>query len=214
MVRLMTVATDRSTVIFLVDTSGSMFGQKIEAVNAAIAECIEVIRNHNNDGSIQMGYATFDEKWGDFVIKDDIGTVGFKVKSNPDGFYNLTSFQCLYEGLERCLTLFNNENTIGKSKLCLFLITDGKPADSGEYTEVLERVKSMNAFRNAERYVVMVGSDNGMDNDVLEFVGYKADKIVKLNDAASTLLKVSFLSGSSGDDSSADAARYNRIFGD
>ena len=55
MVRLMTVATDRSTVIFLVDTSGSMFGQKIEAVNAAIAECIEVIRNHNNDGSIQMG---------------------------------------------------------------------------------------------------------------------------------------------------------------
>ena len=72
----------------------------------------------------------------------------------------------------------------------------------------------MNAFRNAERYVVMVGSDNGMDNDVLEFVGYKADKIVKLNDAASTLLKVSFLSGSSGDDSSADAARYNRIFGD
>lgn len=212
---LMTVATNKSTVIFIVDTSGSMFGQKIEAVNAAIAECIEVIRNHNNYNSIQMGYATFDEKWGDFIVKDDIGTVGFKVKSNADGFYNLTSFQCLYEGMERCLAVFNNEKTIGKSKLCLFLITDGKLADGGEYTEVLERVKNMNAFRNAERYVALVGSDvNGMDNDVLEFVGYKADKIVKLNDAASALLKVSFLSGSNNNDSLADTARYNKIFGD
>ena len=211
----MAVIANKATVIFLVDTSGSMFGQKIEAVNAAIAECLEVIRNHNNDNSIQMGYATFDEKWEDFVVKDDIGAVSFKVRSNSDGFYSLTSFRCLYEGMERCLEVFGNEKNNGKSRLCLFLITDGKPADSGEYTEVLERVKSMNVFRNAERYVALVGSDaNGMGNDILEFVGYKADKIVKLNDAASALLKVSFLSELNNNDNSADTARYNKIFGD
>lgn len=208
---IVTVDISRPTIIFVVDTSGSMFGQKIEAVNAAIAECTEVIRNHNSSNSLQMGYVTFDEKWGDFVIKNDIGTIDFKVKANADGFYNLTSFQCLYKGLERSLGDFNNS----KSGLCLFLITDGKPADGGEYTEVLERVKNMDAFRNSERYVALVGNDvNGMDNDVLEFVGYKADRIVNLNDAASTLLKVSFLSGSNNSNNAAEAARYNTIFGD
>ena len=207
------VAVDKSksTVIFIVDTSGSMFGKKIEAVNAAIAECTEVIRNHNVNNSLQVGYASFNEKWGNLVIKNDIGTVSFRVQANADGFFNLTSFQCLYEGLEKELDDFSTS----KSGLCLFLITDGKPADGGEYTDILERVKNMNTFRNSERYVAIVGSEeNGMNNDILEFVGQKADRIVNLNDAASTLLKVSFLSGTNSSNNAADAARYNTIFGD
>lgn len=201
----------KNTIIFIVDTSGSMFGQKIEAVNAAIAECTEVIRNHDNGRYLQMGYATFDEKWGRIVLKDGVGTAAFGVESNSDGFYNLTDFQCLYEGLEKDLRKFDKSD-LG---LCLLLITDGKPADSGEYTDVLERVKSMDAFRKAERYVVLVGNDvNRLDNNVLEFVGFQADRIVKLNDVASTLSKVSFLSISGENSNAADAARYNSIFGE
>ena len=207
----MNVDLSKHTVILFVDVSGSMYGQKIEAVNAAIAECVEVIRNHNINNSIQIGYAAFDDKWRDFMIKEDVGSINYKICPNADGFYNLTYFQRLYEGIEKCLSVFNN----AKTKLCLLLITDGKPADSGEYTEVLERVKSMDSFRRAERYVALVGNDtNGRDNDVLEFVGFKADKIVKLHEVADTLRKVSFLSGISSSDNLMDAKRYNTIFGD
>lgn len=203
--------TSKHTIIFIVDTSGSMYGQKIEAVNAAVAECAEVIRNNNRDNSLQVGYVTFDEEWGNLVVKNEIGTVGFKIKANADGFYRLTKYQCLYEGVENCLVGFNNS----KTKLCLLLITDGKPSDSGKYIDVLERVKNMDAFRNSERLVALVDNEvNGMDNDILEFVGYKADKVVKLNDVVSALLKVSFLSGFNSGSNSANADHYNTIFGD
>ena len=207
----MAVRINKSTIIFIIDTSGSMYGQKIVAVNAAIAECAEVVRNYDKNSNLQIGYATFDERWGGISLKKNIDIETFKITANPDGFYRLTSFQVLYEGLENELCISDNNCCA----LCLVLVTDGKPADSGEYTDVLERVKSTNVFRYAERFVALVGNDvNGMDNDVLEFVGFKADRVVKLNDAASALLKVSFLSTFGQGSDTGDAAIHDSIFGD
>ncbi len=208
----MSVSKNTVTVIFIVDTSGSMYGQKIAAVNAAIAECLAVLRKYQNKNeNLMTGYITFDEKIGNFILKKDLGTVVFKVEPNGSGFYNMTLFSCLYEGMDKVLRNYQNF----RSDLCLFLITDGKPADSGEYTEPLEKVKSLEPFRRADRYVVLVGNDvNGMDNDVLEFVGFKANQVVQLSDLSGVLERMQMLAADAGSSYADDKERYKLIFGD
>lgn len=205
----MNVSENMVTIIFIVDTSGSMYGQKIEAVNAAVAECLEVLGKYQKKDGLMIGYVSFDETMGNIVLKKDLEAEIFKVSPNSDGFYKMTSFSGLYSGI---YDIFRKQQT---GDLCLFLITDGKPADSGEYTDALEKVKSLDAFRTADRYVALVNNDvNGMDHDVLEFVGFKADKILQLPDLSNTLSKVQALNFDHSDGSADDEKRYNSIFGD
>ena len=202
----MSVSKSIVTVIFIVDTSGSMCGQKIESVNAAVAECLGVlIKYQTGNENLMTGFLTFDEKAGDLVWERDGGAAVFKVKPKSNGFYSMTSFSCLYEGLYAVLRECQTD------RLCLFLITDGRPTDSGEYADALEKVKSLEVFRRADRYVVLSGNDTGgIGNDVLEFVGFQADKIIHLSDLSGCMAKVQMLTADDG----GNKARYESIFGD
>lgn len=194
-----------ATLIFLVDTSGSMFGQKIQSVNAATAECLEVLRENQTD-SLEIGYVTFHEQMGQIVLKKNMTAPVFQVLSNSSGFYPMTSFACLYKGI--CKLLADD----WREQLYLILVTDGKPVDTGEYTQFLEQAKSLENFRRAERYVALVGNETDMVNtDVLNFVGFQADKIFPLAHSSSLM---SHIRGEIfGSEKSGNETQYDQIFG-
>ncbi len=184
--------TNVVTVLFIVDTSGSMYGQKIGSVNAAMAECIESVRQlkqwHNYVCRVE--FATFDENMKEPVMMEDLNYSAipyFEVEAKWNGFYSLTSFYGLYRGIQTYLEKGQGQT----GQLYIFLITDGKPADRGTYMERLERVKSMERFRKAKRYVVLVGNEKiTTDNDILEFVEFQANKVIGLVDLSSEILKI------------------------
>ena len=206
----MIAMSNKVTILFLIDTSGSMYGRRIEAVNAALVECMNVLDMSPRKNDISVGYVRFDERMGTLILQNDFTPKTYSVKANSDGFYNTTSFACLYNGLYDVIGDLQDVDS-----LYMFLISDGKPVDSGEYNEIYERVNSNNVFKNAERYVAVVGDEDlRMNDDVLKFVGSNAANVVKLRDISSLFAKLSFNSDSSAAASEADSDRYSNIFGD
>ncbi len=81
--------------LFLIDTSGSMHGQKISAVNAVLAECFDEMRDTDACGGfkIYIGAAVFHEEIK--VIQEagralqDLACAA--VEKGEDGFWPVTS---------------------------------------------------------------------------------------------------------------------------
>ena len=202
--------SNKVTILFLIDTSGSMYGRRIEAVNAALVECMNVLDMSSRKNDISVGYVRFDERIGTLILQNDFTPKTYSVKANSDGFYNTTSFACLYNGLYDVIGDLQDVDS-----LYMFLISDGKPVDSGEYNEIYERVNNNSVFKKAERYVAVVGDEDlRINEDELKFVGSYADNVIKLRDLSSLFAKLSFNSDSSAAASEADSDRYSNIFGD
>jgi len=166
--------------VFIIDTSGSMYSNKMAAVNAALVECIDVICNNISQYGvgINVSYMTFDSSASSIQYISDIRNKGFpkfEVKSE-NGFYKITRFDALYDGII-CFTQNRKPANAG-----IILVTDGKVIDTSKYAEKLEIVKNNDYFRKANRLVACVEKDDYVsDSDLLEFVGFKADKIIDLN---------------------------------
>ncbi len=177
--------------LFLIDTSGSMHGQKISAVNAVLAECFDEMRDTDACGGfkIYIGAAVFHEEIK--VIQEagqDLACAA--VEKGEDGFWPVTSYACLYRGLREIL----DERKAWREeceRLYIFLVTDGKPADTGEYAEEMELTANNSRYKKADRYVVFVGEESDrFREDMLHFVDYKADKILKLEDLTGEVSKI------------------------
>ena len=203
----MSVSDDKLMVLFLVDTSGSMYGQNIAAVNAAVAECVEVIDKYGDKSKVTIGYASFDEEMSDVVFREGVETFSFAVIPNSDGFYKTTSFASMYKGLYDYIQHVQNP-----PRMIWILITDGKSIDEDECFAYIERIKSKEVFRKAVRYVGVVGSDpKGMKNEVLEIVDYKMNRVVRL-DALSSVLSLNPFLSLNADEAALDD-KINAVFG-
>ncbi len=179
---------------FIVDVSGSVHGQKIAAVNAVLTECLDELKSIDGmvNDTLCMGLIAFSDKMEVINEGEPVSSITLPqivVKQGEDGFYPITSYACLYDGMERVvkeLSLMGKKN----NQNYLFLVTDGKAADSGEYMEQLENAKNCVAYKKAYRYVAIVGDDlEVLDSDTLCFVDYKADRIMKLVDLPSEISK-------------------------
>lgn len=203
------------TVIFLIDTSGSMYGNKIAALNASMVECWETLRAYSrkHKGLLKIGYATFDEKMSTIMFvpnMEEAEAPQFSVDKRSDGYYALTSFRCIYEGIENYIKNRKDKDATH----CFYLVTDGKPVDSLKYTEIMEQVKSTDVFRHAKRIAAVVEKDsNSVDKDLLEFVGYKADKVIELNHLSNEVEQMLTWEFEDASDTNDSNAKYDSIFG-
>ena len=181
--------TNRITFWFIVDVSGSMYGENIASVHASLAECINELKSPDAMAGkdIYVKVLTFGDKLEvlnpgeeikDFVLPQ------FVVKKDEDGFYPITSYKCLYEEMYHLL----EEDS---EKDYYLLLTDGKVIDTGEYEEALERIQNCLTYKNAEKYVALVGTKNHMiDNDIMKFVDFKGDKIIELEHLSDEISKI------------------------
>jgi len=174
-------------VLFMVDTSGSLYSNRISAVNAALVECIGVIRNKMGEQSeIDVYYGSFDEIKRPIEKFENIANENLPEMKivEENGFYKLTLFSKLYEDLNE---FFSTKSYVSGDFL-IVLITDGKASDSMKYMAELNKVKEIAEFREATRIVARVGGDiTSTTQDVFEFVDNNAAKIVDLTNLASTL---------------------------
>lgn len=202
--------------LFVVDVSGSMYGQKIASVNGVLAECLSEIRQlaAATNYEILVSVAIFAEKMRMEVQNEPavkVSTPRLQVVKQSSGFYPLTSYSCLYQGME---AIFENNMLNDGNKgnnTFVFLFSDGKP-DSEAYERALRTAKSSETFRNAIKYVVLTNmKSKEFRRDILLFADGREERVLEEQEVPAEIgkLQMTFFA-----DTASQGSRdpYDRIF--
>ena len=183
------------TMFFLIDTSGSMEGSKIGAVNSAMEEVMPIIgdiSDKNPDAEIKIAVLDFSSevKW----LYDEPKTASNFQWRNVDA-KGMTSLgdACLH--LEEKLHQSNGfmKSASGSFAPVFILMSDGEPTDN--YQLGLNKLKNNNWFKEGLRFAIAIGDD--ANKDVLEeFTGSKEAILVvhKIEQLKTLIKKVSVTS--------------------
>lgn len=204
-------------ILFIIDVSGSMYGQKIASVNASLTECMAELKQivHVGGHNVKISLITFAEKMRVLKNNENLDSVSIphiNVEAQGDGFYPVTSFGCLYNGLK--LIFENSSMWDGKDgkNTFVFLFSDAKPVDEKAYNAAYEDIQNNTSFRNSVKYFGYVedGSDK-FNRETVRFVENKADHIVRASEMSGEIskLQMTFFADFT---SQSDKAKYDQIF--
>lgn len=176
------------TLFYLVDTSGSMCGSRIGTVNAAMEECIPLLKEvaaANDDAEIKVAILQFSS--GCSWVTPASGPVGLdEIIWNDLQADGLTEFGAALKELDKKLS--RNEylkSQTGAYAPVILLLSDGGPTDNWE--EGLIKLKENNWFKHAIKIAIDI--ESGSDRSVLaEFTG-NPEAILDAKDTA-TLKKM------------------------
>ena len=152
---------------FVIDTSGSMYGTKIGAVNTAIREVIPELRTAGgSDAEIKIAALLFsnDCRW---VYQEPISVHDFQW--NPVEAFGVTVMGAAFKELASKMSknAFLNAPSASVAP-AIFLMSDGYPTD--EWQEGLNLLKKNRWFKYAIKVAVAIGDD--ADHTILtEFTG-------------------------------------------
>ncbi|MBO5297943.1 MAG: VWA domain-containing protein [Candidatus Homeothermus sp.] len=177
------------TLFFLIDTSGSMSGNKIGAVNDAIVNVLpmlEDISSSNPDAEIKVAALEFSNgtKW---LYNEPKSVEDFKWIDVQAG--GLTSLG------EACLELNSKLSRSGYMKSAsgsyapaIILLSDGGPTDN--FDGGLQSLQGNNWFKNAIRIAIAIGDD--ADLDVLARFTGNSEAVVKVQniDALKQIIRI------------------------
>ena len=160
--------------LFVIDNSGSMEGEKIGAVNNAIRDIMTImpeIQEDTSDADIMISALTFsdDAKW---VYAEPQRVTEFKWKDiRTDG---CTDLSCAYDELSKFLCRRSNGGKmpdIGGVAPIIILMSDGMPT-SYDWEEHLKELKKKGWFKVALKYALAIQIDTQEAMDVLsKFTG-------------------------------------------
>lgn len=176
------------TLFYLVDTSGSMSGSRMGTVNAAMEECIPLLKEvaqANDDAEIKVAILQFSS--GCSWVTPASGPVGLEdIIWNDLQAGGMTEFGgALYE-LDKKLS--RNEylkSQTGAYAPVILLLSDGGPTDNWE--AALNQIKQNNWFKHAIKIAIDI--ESGSDRSVLaQFTG-NPEAILDAKDTA-TLKKM------------------------
>jgi uncharacterized protein YegL len=135
----------RLPVYFLLDTSGSMFGEPIEALNNALSGMINTLRTDPQAlDSLWISIITFDRDVTELVPLTELVNFQLPQISCPQSGPTHTgrALEVLQDKVRREVRRGSAEQK-GDWKPLLFLFTDGKPSDLQLYREMIPRIKSL-----------------------------------------------------------------------
>lgn len=160
--------------LFVIDNSGSMEGEKIGAVNNAIRDIMTImpeIQEDTSDADIMISALTFsdDAKW---VYAEPQRVTEFKWKDiRTDGCTNLS---CAYDELSKFLCRRSNGGKmpdIGGVAPIIILMSDGMPT-SYDWEDHLKELRKKGWFKVALKYALAIQIDTQEAMDVLsKFTG-------------------------------------------
>ena len=187
------VAIPRRTMVlfFIIDTSWSMRGAKIKAVNSTIKEVIPTLKNlsdFNADAQIKIAALEFSTGVRWLTPNGPVAAETY-VWRDMDAS-GVTDFG------EACVTLNEKlstkgfmKETTGSFAPALFLMSDGRP---GSYKKKLGELKKNNWFQKAIKVAVAIGND--ADCSVLaEFTG-TSETVVAVHNVAMLKKMIKFVS--------------------
>lgn len=185
------IARRTMVLFFVVDTSGSMMGDKIGSVNDAIRETVPDLRDlssSNPDAAIKVAALQFDTmvRW---LYPQPIDSEDFQW--NDLQATGLTSLGLALDKLNEKLskTQFLQESA-GSFAPVIILLSDGAPTD--DYTKGLECIKQNNWFKHAIKIAIAIGND--ANRSVLtEFTG-NSEAVIEVHNKSALKSIIKFVS--------------------
>ena len=176
------------TIFYLVDTSGSMSGTRIGTVNAAMEECIPMLKEvaaANDDAEIKVAIMQFSS--GCSWVTPASGPVSLDdIIWNDLQAGGMTEFGGALTELDKKLSRneFLNSQT-GAYAPVILLLSDGGPTDNWEKS--LDDLKHNNWFKHAIKIAIDI--ESGSDRSVLAKFTGNSEAILDAKDSA-TLKKM------------------------
>ncbi|MFW0717361.1 vWA domain-containing protein [Pedobacter sp. N23S346] len=136
----------RLPVYFLIDTSGSMYGEPIQALNNALSGMINTLRADAQAlDSLWISMITFDREVKEIVSLTELASFQLPEITCPQSGPTHTgqALDVLYKKVQSDV-IKGNANQKGDWKPLLFLFTDGKPSDLQFYREMVPKIKTLN----------------------------------------------------------------------
>jgi len=177
---------------FIIDTSGSMDGDKIGKVNQAIKDVvpeIQNISNENADAKIKIAVLEFSNGATWITDKGPVEAENFVWKKLEA--VGVTDFGAACRTLNDKLSTkaFMAEAT-GSYAPALILLSDGEPTD--DWKSGLDKLKGNNWFKAAIKVAIAIGE--GADKNVLkEFTG-SIETVLEVNNGAALVKMIRFVS--------------------
>jgi uncharacterized protein YegL len=176
----------RLPVYFLLDTSGSMNGEPIQAMNNALSSMINTLRTdpHALD-SLWLCLFTFDREVNELVPLTDLASFQLPEITCPaSGPTNMGAALQLLCRRVPAEVLKGTTDTKGDWRPLLFIMTDGAPSDIGLYRECIPAVKAL----NFASIVACAAGPKAKD----EYLKELTDHVVHLDTADTSTLKQFF----------------------
>lgn len=176
----------RLPVYFLLDTSGSMIGEPIQALNNALSGMINTLRTDAQAlDSLWISIITYDREIKEIAPLTELVSFQLPEITCPQSGPTNTG-----AGLEYVIQKVKNDVIKGSPtqkgdwKPLLFIFTDGKPSDMNLYREKIIEIKNLN-------FGAVVGCAAGpnADDAILKEL---TDNVVHLDSADSSTLKQFF----------------------
>ena len=136
----------RLPVYLLLDTSGGMFGEPIQALNNALSSLINALRTDPMAlDSVWLSIITFDRTAQELIPLTEIAAFQLPEITCPQSGPRHTgrALELLYENANRDL-IRGNSNQKGDWKPLLFLFTKGAPNDKVDFINAVPKIKSLN----------------------------------------------------------------------
>ena len=168
------IARQELNLLFVIDNSGSMEGEKLGAVNNAIRDVMTImpeIQEDTSDATIKISALKFSDK-AEWIYSEPKLVSDFRWNDiSPDGGTNLSA---AYDELGKWLSKKENGGQmpdIGGVAPVIILMTDGMPT-SHDWERRLEKLKKKGWFKVALKYALAIGVDTQEAMDVLsKFTG-------------------------------------------
>lgn len=176
----------RLPVYFLLDTSGSMNGEPIQALNNALSGMINNLRSDAQAAeTLWISIITFDREVKEIVPLTALETFQLPEITCPESGPTFTgkALEVLYEKVGKEIRK-GSPTQKGDWRPLLFLFTDGKPSDLQLYSEMIPKIQSVNFGA-----IVACAAGHSADNTKLLQL---TNDVVHLDTADSTTLKQFF----------------------
>jgi len=176
----------RLPVYFLLDTSGSMNGEPIQALNNALSGMIHSLRTDPQASeTLWISIVTFDREVKEIIPLTDLQSFQLTEITCPPSGPTFTG-----KGLELIQQKVKTEirkgtpEQKGDWRPLLFVFTDGKPSDIQVYREMIPQIKQLNFGT-----IIGCAAGNLADDSMLKEL---CDTVVHIDTADSTTLKQFF----------------------
>lgn len=185
------IARRTMVLFFLVDTSGSMSGDKIGAVNDAIRETVPDLRDlsdSNPDAAIKISALQFDTA-ASWLYPQPIDSADFRWTDLQVG--GLTNLGIALKELDTKLSKKQFlQEAAGSFAPVIIILSDGGPTD--DYKTALKNIKENNWFKHAIKIEIAVGHD--ADKNVLaEFTG-NSEAVIDVHNRGALKAIIKFVS--------------------
>lgn len=158
------------TMFYLVDTSGSMCGAKISALNTAVRESLPLVKDiskNNSDSIVKIAALEFSSSavWM-YPVPEDVDS--FEWRDLQAG--GMTALGAAYDELNKQLSASHGFMSEAKGSFApvILLFSDGAPTDCTE--SALDKLKRNNWFRYATKIAIAIG-DDCIKSTLIDFTG-------------------------------------------